>query len=117
MQICLIVSQARQEADRMAVPCNAMRLLPHSLEPAAAERCGFGVGNKHFLLLNSANRNLWHAVCVFFFSIQEPFTTFFLGTNGNKFHHPNRTFSGIVRSWRHCQRDTSDVKVRQDALA
>ncbi|XP_034166552.1 neurobeachin isoform X3 [Pangasianodon hypophthalmus] len=40
----------------------------------------------------------------------EPFTTFFLSTNGNKFHHPNRTFSGIMRSWRHCQRDTSDVK-------
>ncbi|KAF5899592.1 neurobeachin-like isoform X2, partial [Clarias magur] len=40
----------------------------------------------------------------------EPFTTFFLSSNGNKFHHPNRTFSGITRSWRHCQRDTSDVK-------
>ncbi|KAK3531168.1 hypothetical protein QTP70_013272 [Hemibagrus guttatus] len=40
----------------------------------------------------------------------EPFTTFFLSTNGNKFHHPNRTFSGILRSWRHCQRDTSAVK-------
>ncbi|KAF7700335.1 hypothetical protein HF521_003293 [Silurus meridionalis] len=40
----------------------------------------------------------------------EPFTTFFLSTSGNKFHHPNRTFSGITRSWRHCQRDTSDVK-------
>ncbi|GAA6094811.1 neurobeachin isoform X1 [Tachysurus ichikawai] len=40
----------------------------------------------------------------------EPFTTFFLSTNGNKFHHPNRTFSGVLRSWRHSQRDTSDVK-------
>uniref|UniRef100_A0A8B9LNZ4 Neurobeachin b n=1 Tax=Astyanax mexicanus TaxID=7994 RepID=A0A8B9LNZ4_ASTMX len=40
----------------------------------------------------------------------EPFTTFFLNTNGNKFDHANRTFSGIMRSWRHCQRDTSDVK-------
>ncbi|XP_072547621.1 neurobeachin isoform X1 [Salminus brasiliensis] len=40
----------------------------------------------------------------------EPFTTFILNTNGNKFDHPNRTFSGITRSWRHCQRDTSDVK-------
>lgn len=43
--------------------------------------------------------------------LQEPFTTFFLNTNGNKFDHPNRTFSGIARSWRHCQRDTADVKV------
>uniref|UniRef100_A0A8B9LNB4 Neurobeachin b n=1 Tax=Astyanax mexicanus TaxID=7994 RepID=A0A8B9LNB4_ASTMX len=43
----------------------------------------------------------------------EPFTTFFLNTNGNKFDHANRTFSGIMRSWRHCQRDTSDVKVRR----
>ncbi|XP_062872343.1 neurobeachin isoform X2 [Trichomycterus rosablanca] len=40
----------------------------------------------------------------------EPFTTFFLSTNGNKFDHPNHTFSGVMRSWRHCQRDTSDVK-------
>ncbi|TSK49672.1 Neurobeachin [Bagarius yarrelli] len=40
----------------------------------------------------------------------EPFTTFFLSSNGNRFHHPNRTFSGILRSWRNCQRDTSDVK-------
>uniref|UniRef100_A0A8C1ZS11 Neurobeachin n=1 Tax=Cyprinus carpio TaxID=7962 RepID=A0A8C1ZS11_CYPCA len=40
----------------------------------------------------------------------EPFTTFFLNANGNKFDHPNRTFSGIARSWRHCQRDTADVK-------
>ncbi|XP_057206773.1 neurobeachin isoform X2 [Triplophysa rosa] len=40
----------------------------------------------------------------------EPFTTFFLNANGNKFDHPNRTLSGIARSWRHCQRDTADVK-------
>ncbi|XP_051521563.1 neurobeachin-like isoform X1 [Myxocyprinus asiaticus] len=40
----------------------------------------------------------------------EPFTTFFLDANGNKFDHPNRTFSGVARSWRHCQRDTADVK-------
>uniref|UniRef100_A0A673NIL8 Neurobeachin n=1 Tax=Sinocyclocheilus rhinocerous TaxID=307959 RepID=A0A673NIL8_9TELE len=40
----------------------------------------------------------------------EPFTTFFLNANGNKFDLPNRTFSGIARSWRHCQRDTADVK-------
>ncbi|XP_076833149.1 neurobeachin-like isoform X3 [Brachyhypopomus gauderio] len=40
----------------------------------------------------------------------EPFTTFFLSSNGNKFDHPNRTFSGVSRSWRHCQRDTADVK-------
>ncbi|XP_051962983.1 neurobeachin-like isoform X3 [Xyrauchen texanus] len=40
----------------------------------------------------------------------EPFTTFFLNANGNKFDHPNRTFSGVARSWRHCQRDTADVK-------
>ncbi|XP_022044863.1 neurobeachin isoform X10 [Acanthochromis polyacanthus] len=40
----------------------------------------------------------------------EPFTTFFLCANSNKFDHPDRTFSGIARSWRNCQRDTSDVK-------
>uniref|UniRef100_A0A6Q2X4A8 Neurobeachin n=1 Tax=Esox lucius TaxID=8010 RepID=A0A6Q2X4A8_ESOLU len=40
----------------------------------------------------------------------EPFTTFFLNANDNKFDHPDRTFSAITRSWRHCQRDTSDVK-------
>nr|XP_046150351.1 neurobeachin-like isoform X3 [Oncorhynchus gorbuscha] len=40
----------------------------------------------------------------------EPFTTFFLKANNNKFDHPDRTFSAITRSWRHCQRDTSDVR-------
>ncbi|KAM9318508.1 neurobeachin isoform 2-T2 [Pholidichthys leucotaenia] len=40
----------------------------------------------------------------------EPFTTFFLSAYNNKFDHPDRTFSGISRSWRNCQRDTSDVK-------
>nr|XP_019943616.1 PREDICTED: neurobeachin-like [Paralichthys olivaceus] len=40
----------------------------------------------------------------------EPFTTFFLSVNNNKFDHPDRTFSAITRSWRNCQRDTSDVK-------
>ncbi|XP_062328262.1 neurobeachin isoform X2 [Osmerus eperlanus] len=40
----------------------------------------------------------------------EPYTTFFLNTNHNKFDHPERTFSDIKRSWRNCQRDTSDVK-------
>uniref|UniRef100_A0A7N6FK84 Neurobeachin n=1 Tax=Anabas testudineus TaxID=64144 RepID=A0A7N6FK84_ANATE len=40
----------------------------------------------------------------------EPFTTFFLCANNNKFDHPDRTFSSIARSWRNCQRDTSDVK-------
>ncbi|XP_048840018.1 neurobeachin a isoform X3 [Brienomyrus brachyistius] len=40
----------------------------------------------------------------------EPFTTFFLNANENKFDHPDRTFSSISRSWRTCQRDTSDVK-------
>uniref|UniRef100_A0A673C2L9 Neurobeachin n=1 Tax=Sphaeramia orbicularis TaxID=375764 RepID=A0A673C2L9_9TELE len=40
----------------------------------------------------------------------EPFTTFFHSLNGNKFDHPDRTFSAISRSWRNCQRDTSDVK-------
>uniref|UniRef100_A0AAQ6A0X0 Neurobeachin b n=1 Tax=Amphiprion ocellaris TaxID=80972 RepID=A0AAQ6A0X0_AMPOC len=40
----------------------------------------------------------------------EPFTTFFLCANSNKFDHPDRTFSGIAHSWRNCQRDTSDVK-------
>ena len=43
---------------------------------------------------------------------QEPFTTFFLNANENKFDHPERSFSGIGRSWRNCQRDTADVKVR-----
>ncbi|KAJ8368523.1 hypothetical protein SKAU_G00085510 [Synaphobranchus kaupii] len=41
----------------------------------------------------------------------EPFTTFFLNANDNKFDHADRTFSAIARSWRNCQRDTSDVKV------
>ncbi|XP_051539342.1 neurobeachin-like isoform X1 [Myxocyprinus asiaticus] len=40
----------------------------------------------------------------------EPFTTFFLNCNNNKFDHPDRTFSSIARSWRSCQRDTSDVR-------
>uniref|UniRef100_H2LFI6 Neurobeachin n=1 Tax=Oryzias latipes TaxID=8090 RepID=H2LFI6_ORYLA len=40
----------------------------------------------------------------------EPFTTFYLCSNKNKFDHPDRTFSSIARSWRSCQRDTSDVK-------
>ncbi|KAM6933600.1 neurobeachin isoform 2-T2 [Xenentodon cancila] len=40
----------------------------------------------------------------------EPFTTFLLSANKNKFDHPDRTFSSIARSWRNCQRDTSDVK-------
>jgi len=44
-------------------------------------------------------------------SLQEPFTTFFLNANDNKFDHPERAFSGIGCSWRNCQRDTADVKV------
>uniref|UniRef100_A0A8C9WT97 Neurobeachin n=1 Tax=Scleropages formosus TaxID=113540 RepID=A0A8C9WT97_SCLFO len=40
----------------------------------------------------------------------EPFTTFFLNANDNKFDHPDRTFSSIARSWRNSQRDTNDVK-------
>uniref|UniRef100_A0A8C6SE64 Neurobeachin n=1 Tax=Neogobius melanostomus TaxID=47308 RepID=A0A8C6SE64_9GOBI len=40
----------------------------------------------------------------------EPFTTFFLSTNGQRFPHPDRTFSGIGRSWRLCLRDPADVK-------
>lgn len=51
-----------------------------------------------------------------FFSSQEPYTTFFLSANGNKFDHPDRTFSGIARSWRNCQRDTSDVKVGRNTF-
>ncbi|XP_061156042.1 neurobeachin-like [Syngnathus typhle] len=39
----------------------------------------------------------------------EPFTTFFLNTNQGKFDHAERTFSGVGRSWRNCQRDTADV--------
>ena len=37
---------------------------------------------------------------------------FFLNINDNKFDHADRTFSAVARSWRNCQRDTSDVKVR-----
>lgn len=44
-------------------------------------------------------------------SPQEPFSTFFLNANDNKFDNPERAFSGIGRSWRNCQRDTADVKV------
>lgn len=44
-------------------------------------------------------------------SLQEPFSTFFLNANDNKFDNPERAFSGIGRSWRNCQRDTADVKV------
>ncbi|GCC26561.1 hypothetical protein chiPu_0004978, partial [Chiloscyllium punctatum] len=40
----------------------------------------------------------------------EPFTTFFLNANEGKFDYPERTFSSITKSWRNCQRDTSDVK-------
>ncbi|XP_078078372.1 neurobeachin a isoform X4 [Mustelus asterias] len=40
----------------------------------------------------------------------EPFTTFFLNANEGKFDYPERTFSSIAKSWRNCQRDTSDVK-------
>ncbi|XP_037325209.2 neurobeachin isoform X1 [Pungitius pungitius] len=40
----------------------------------------------------------------------EPFTTFLLSANNNKFDHPDQTFSAIARSWRNCQRDTHDVK-------
>uniref|UniRef100_A0A8C7YN35 Neurobeachin a n=1 Tax=Oryzias sinensis TaxID=183150 RepID=A0A8C7YN35_9TELE len=40
----------------------------------------------------------------------EPFTTFFLNANDAKFDHPERSFSGIGRAWRNCQRDTADVK-------
>ncbi|KAA0704104.1 Neurobeachin Lysosomal-trafficking regulator 2 [Triplophysa tibetana] len=51
------------------------------------------------------------AASVLFWLVRiEPFTTFFLNGNDNKFDHPDRTFSGIARSWRSCQRDTSDVK-------
>ncbi|XP_061607927.1 neurobeachin a isoform X4 [Phyllopteryx taeniolatus] len=39
----------------------------------------------------------------------EPFTTFFLNANDGKFDHADRSFSGIGRSWRNCQRDTADV--------
>ncbi|XP_077396974.1 neurobeachin isoform X2 [Festucalex cinctus] len=40
----------------------------------------------------------------------EPFTSLFLSANNNKFDHPDRIFSSIARSWRNCQRDTSDIK-------
>lgn len=48
---------------------------------------------------------------IHFPSLQEPFSTFFLNANDNKFDNPERAFSGIGRSWRNCQRDTADVKV------
>ena len=50
-------------------------------------------------------------MCGVYVLSKEPYTTFFLNTNHNKFDHPERTFSDIKRSWRNCQRDTSDVKV------
>uniref|UniRef100_A0A4W3K3F3 Neurobeachin n=1 Tax=Callorhinchus milii TaxID=7868 RepID=A0A4W3K3F3_CALMI len=40
----------------------------------------------------------------------EPFTIFFLNANEGKFDYPERTFSSVAKSWRNCQRDTSDVK-------
>ncbi|XP_054650005.1 neurobeachin-like isoform X3 [Dunckerocampus dactyliophorus] len=43
----------------------------------------------------------------------EPFTTLFLSANNNTFDHPDRIFSSIARSWRNCQRDTSDVKATE----
>lgn len=39
----------------------------------------------------------------------------FLALQGGKFDHPNRLFSSIAMSWKNCQRDTSDVKVRATA--
>ncbi|XP_061638780.1 neurobeachin isoform X3 [Phyllopteryx taeniolatus] len=39
----------------------------------------------------------------------EPFATLFLSANNNRFDHPDRIFSSVARSWRNCQRDTSDV--------
>lgn len=53
---------------------------------------------------------------IHFLSLQEPFSTFFLNANDNKFDNPERAFSGIGRSWRNCQRDTADVKVNAGAL-
>jgi len=44
--------------------------------------------------------------------LKEPMTTMFLALQGGKFDHPNRLFSSIALSWKNCQRDTSDVKVR-----
>uniref|UniRef100_A0A3P9KWT2 Neurobeachin n=1 Tax=Oryzias latipes TaxID=8090 RepID=A0A3P9KWT2_ORYLA len=41
----------------------------------------------------------------------EPFTTFFLNANDAKFDHPERSFSGIGRAWRNCQRDTADQEL------
>lgn len=53
---------------------------------------------------------------IHFLSLQEPFSTFFLNANDNKFDNPERAFSGIGRSWRNCQRDTADVKVNTHTL-
>lgn len=43
-------------------------------------------------------------------------TTMFLALQGGKFDHPNRLFSSVALSWKNCQRDTSDVKVRLSNL-
>lgn len=56
------------------------------------------------------------AVFHLFFFLQEPYTTFFLCSNNHKFDHPERCFSSISRSWRNCQRDTSDVKVQMQLM-
>lgn len=66
-----------------------------------------------FLLMKSVTMRVMtiFALSIVFF-LQEPYTTFFLCTNNHKFDHPERCFSSISRSWRNCQRDTSDVKVQ-----
>ena len=46
----------------------------------------------------------------------EPFTTQFLALQSGKFDHPNRLFHSVKAAWDNCQRDTSDVKVREYSM-
>ncbi|KRZ41724.1 putative neurobeachin -like protein [Trichinella pseudospiralis] len=40
----------------------------------------------------------------------EPFTTLFLSLQSGKFDHADRMFHSVAESWKHCLRDTHDVK-------
>lgn len=68
---------------------------------------------------NSALPGWWPQLGIYVFWClfqQEPFATQFLNLQGGKFDHPGRTFCSIIRSWKNCQRDTSDVKVSAKIL-
>ena len=45
-----------------------------------------------------------------FVYFKEPFTTYYLNTDDEKFDSVNRIFSSIPTAWQNCQRDSSDVK-------